>query len=138
MRFKQVIRITLIVQGVLLGLLALAGLIVALTSGGPANVLGFRLNVPHSSLLLAVAVAGLLTAKILRWAKVFLPLQMGGFALLFVIGSAVSAGPGGETFLALNAPDLFLHLGLALIALTLGMLLASPWAAGDRELGQER
>lgn len=136
MRPKQSVRITLIVQGVLLGLLAVAGLVMALRSGGVGDVLGFQLGILHSVVLLAVAVAGVLVAPRLRPTQIFVTAQMAGFALLFVIGSAVGAGVPRDTVLSLNRADHFLHLGLAVIGLTLVMYMAAPWAAGDRELGE--
>ncbi len=137
MRPHGLVRVVLIGQGVLLGLFAAAGLVVALLSGGTAIMLGFQLTILHSAILLGVAVASAVVAPRLRPTRIFVTAQMAGFALLFVIGSAVAAGVPRDTVLGLNWADHFLHLALAIIALTLALLLGSPWAVGDRELGKD-
>lgn len=136
-RPRPAFQAVLLGQGALLGSLAVAGLVVAVGSGGVGTVLGFQLGVLHSALLLAVALTSAVSARRAAVARILVPVQMGGFALLFVIGSAVSAGSPRDTALSLNWADHFLHLGLAIIGLTLGLLMAAPWAAGDRELGQD-
>lgn len=136
MRPHPLVRAVLIGQSVPLGLFAVAGLVLALLSGGAATVLGFQLNVLHSAILLGVAVAGVLVAPRLRPTRIFVPIQMAGFALLFVIGSAVGAGVPRDTVLWLNWADHFLHLALAIIGLSMALLLGSPWAVGERDLGE--
>jgi len=113
----------LVVQALVLGGLGVAGLLAATASStGAGQVVGFSLNTPHSVLLLATAGASVLAALWRRAGRFWAMAQAFVYTLAFVIGSASSAGQPQDTWLALNTPDHFLHLALALLG---GVLSAS-------------
>lgn len=128
MRSRRTAQLILLAQAVLLGALGVAGLVTATaTPDGVAEVAGFRLNVAHSAVLLVTAAASGLAALWTRVARAWATVQATGYTLAFLIGTAVSAGPPPDTWLALNAADHFLHLGLALTGGVLAAaLLVSP------------
>ncbi|MDQ3764325.1 MAG: DUF4383 domain-containing protein [Actinomycetota bacterium] len=84
---------------------------------------GFSLNTPHSVLLVATAGASVLAILWTRVGRAWALIQAAGYGLAFLIGTAVSAGRPQDTWLALNTPDHFLHLGLALLGGVLGLVL---------------
>lgn len=143
MRLERTGRIILVVQALLVGGLAVAGLFAAAAApGGVAMLAGFELNVAHSTLLLVTAGASALAAGWRRVARAWALTQAVCYTVAFLIGTAVSAGQVRDTWLSLNAADHFLHLGLAL----LGGLLASvmlvqpvflPEAAEEAAEGRE-
>lgn len=117
-----------LVEGILLIAFGAVGLVKTgfepLTSVPSEYLLGFRLNPLHSLLL---TVVGLLSAAtFLRPAMLprFLTGQIVLFLILFLYGSATSAGSPRVTFLNLNAADNFLHAGLCALGLALGMSIA--------------
>ncbi|HEX2300970.1 MAG TPA: DUF4383 domain-containing protein [Pseudonocardiaceae bacterium] len=117
-------------QAVMLGVLATTGLIAASRSAaGVTTIAGFELNPPHSVLLLGTAVLSALAVVWSRMSRAWAVVQAIGFTLLFLIGSASSAGSPQDTWLALNGPDNFLHLGLAVAGGVLGTVLLIQPAA---------
>ncbi|MGH3909066.1 MAG: DUF4383 domain-containing protein [Pseudonocardiaceae bacterium] len=118
MRSPRNAQIVLVGQALLLGGLAVAGLSTA--AGSPAVVAGLQLNTPHSVLLLATAGASVLAAVWVRVARAVALTQAVVYTLVFLIGTPASAGRPQDTWLALNTPDHFLHLGLALLGGVLG------------------
>jgi hypothetical protein len=132
MRLDQLGRIVLVVQALLLSGLAVAGLLaVAGSPIGAAHVAGFLLNIPHCVLLLATAAASALAALRSRYGRIWAMLQATFYALAYVIGTAISAGSPQDTWLALNTPDHFLHLGLALLGGVLSPALFWPAIRDD-------
>jgi hypothetical protein len=129
MRLHQTGRIVLVVQALLVSALAIAGLISAAGSPtGVGHVAGFSLNVPHSALLLATAGASVLAALWSRIGRIWAMTQAALYTLIYVIGTAASTGHSQDTWLRLNTPDHFLHLGLALVSGVLSPALFWPTA----------
>lgn len=131
MRLHQSGPTMLIVQALLIAGLAVAGLLTA--SGSPtgmSDIAGFSLNVPHSLLLLATAGASVLAALWSRIGRPWAMAQAGLYTLVFVIATAASTGDSQDTWLKLNTPDHFLHLGLAIIGGVLIPTLFWPIAPG--------
>ncbi len=140
-------RLVLTIQGVLIGLLGLVGLVlVSVSAGESAHVLIFRVNLAHGVLLI---VAGLGSVLVTRWYRAMLYwslVQAAGFLGLYLFGSVVDAGgpmwsptnrPASEdTVLALNTADHFLHLALAVIGVVILMGGAGPWLTGNRVPGR--
>lgn len=137
MRSPRPAQIVLVTQALLLGGLAVAGLLVAAGSPtGVAEVAGFQLNTPHSVLLLATAGASALAAVWARVARAMALSQAVVYTLVFLIGTPASAGRPQDSWLALNTSDHFLHLGLALLGGVLGTAVllrpaVLPAAQGD-------
>lgn len=142
MRPKWGVRIVLLTQALLLGGLAAAGLLMATTApAGVGEVAGFELNVPHSLLLLATAGASVLATLRARLALGWTLVQAATYTLMFLIGTAQSAGRPQDTWLALNTPDHFLHLGLAVLGgvLTTVVLVWPPTPAeAQRDQAEHR
>lgn len=115
------VRGVFVAQGVLVGALGVAGVTIVV-SGEQGQVLGFQLNILHSAILIAAAVAGATATARRRTMRFWIALQTLGFLVLYVAGTASSAGPDTETMLDLNAADNFLHLGLVLVAVLAGAL----------------
>lgn len=116
MRLQQTGRIVLVVQALLMGVLAVAGLLAAANSPtGVGHVAWFTMNIPHSLLLLAMAAASVIAAAWARVGRFWAMAQAGIYTLAFVIGTAASNGHSQDTWLRLNTADHFLHLGLALV-----------------------
>ena len=131
MPMHQTGRIVLVVQALLVAALAVAGLLAAAGSPtGVGNIAGFSLNIPHSLLLLATAGASVLAALWSRIGRFWAMTQAALYTLIYVIGTAVSTGHSQDTWLRLNTPDHFLHLGLALISGMLSPALFWPTAPG--------
>ena len=131
MRLHQTGRIVLVVQALLVSALAIAGLFSAAGSPtGVGHVAGFSLNVPHSALLLATAGASMLAALWSRIGRIWAMTQAALYTLIYVIGTAASTGHSQDTWLRLNTPDHFLHLGLALVSGVLSPALFWPTAPG--------
>lgn len=128
MRLDRAGRIVLAVQALLLGALAVAGLLAAANSPtGVGVVAGFELNIPHSVLLLVTAGTSALAAGWARVARALAVIQTIGYTLIFLIGTSISAGSARDTWLQLNTADHFLHLGLAILGGLLGtVLLVQP------------
>lgn len=121
MQLDRIGRYALLIQAVVIGGLATTGLVMASRSPtGVSTVVGFQLNLPHSVLLLGTAVMSALAASWTPISRAWAVIQATGFTLLFLIGSASSAGRPQDTWLGLNAADNFLHLGLALLGGVLG------------------
>ena len=132
MRLDQIGRIVLVAQALLLSGFAVAGLVAAADSPtGVGHVAGFSLNTPHSVLLLATAGASVLAVLWSRIGRSWAMVQATLYTLAFVIGSAASAGLPQDTWLALNTPDHFLHLGLAVLGGVLSTALFWPVAPDD-------
>ncbi|HEV7828622.1 MAG TPA: DUF4383 domain-containing protein [Pseudonocardiaceae bacterium] len=137
MRLHQTGRIVLVVQALLLSALALAGILAAAGSPtGVGHVAGFSLNTPHSVLLLATGVVSGFTALWSRIGRRWAMIQAVLYTLAFVIGTAPSNGRSQDTWLALNTPDHFLHLGLALLGGVLSTALFWPALSGDRAVSR--
>lgn len=129
MRIYQTGRIVLVAQALLVAGLAVAGLLAAAGSPtGVGRILGFTLNTPHSLLLLATAGASVLAALWSRIGRVWAMTQAALYTLAYVIGTAASTGNSQDTWLRLNTPDHFLHLGLALVSGVLSPALFWPTA----------
>lgn len=132
MRLHQSGPTTLIAQALLITGLAVAGLLTA--SGSPtgtSDIAGFSLNVPHSLLLLATAGASVLAALWSRIGRLWAMMQAVLYTLVFVIATAASTGDSQDTWLRLNTPDHFLHLGLAITGGVLIPTLFWPIAPGN-------
>lgn len=127
---RQTGRIVLVVQALLIAGLAVAGLIAAVGSPtGVGHIAGFSLNIPHSVLLLATAGASVLA--VVWWSRagrLWAMAQAALYTLVYVIGAAASTGHSQDTWLQLNTPDHFLHLGLAIIGGVLSPALFWPTA----------
>lgn len=121
-------------QGVLLIALGITGAVrnwhAPLTGTPEIYVLGFQMNLAHS---VVVLVTGFLALAAMFWRTMlrkYLIAQLVVYLVLFLYGTAESAGSPRETFLNLNSADNFLHAGLCAFALILWLLIAlSP----DRE-----
>lgn len=128
---RQTGRIVLVVQALLVAALAVAGLLAAAASPtGVGHIAGFSLNIPHSLLLLATAGASVLAALWSRIGRFWAMTQAALYTLIYVIGTAASTGHSQDTWLRLNTPDHFLHLGLALVSGMLSPALFWPTAPG--------
>ena len=124
-------RIVLVVQALLIAALAVAGLLAAAGSQtGVSHIAGFSLNIPHSLLLLATAGASVLAALWSRIGRFWAMTQAALYTLVYVIGTAASTGHSQDTWLRLNTPDHFLHLGLALVSGMLSPALFWPTSPG--------
>ena len=124
-------RIVLVVQAMLIAALAVAGLLAAAGSQtGVSHIAGFSLNIPHSLLLLATAGASVLAALWSRIGRFWAMTQAALYTLVYVIGTAASTGHSQDTWLRLNTPDHFLHLGLALVSGMLSPALFWPTSPG--------
>lgn len=121
-----------VAQGVAVGALGVAGVIIAAVSGERALVLGFQLNVLHSAILIAAAVLGAVATARRRTMRFWVALQALGFLVLYVVGTGASAGPSSGTTLGLNAADNFLHLGLVLVAVLAAALQYALSATSDQ------
>lgn len=137
MRLYQTGRIVMVMQALLVAGLAVAGLFVAAGSPtGVGHIAGFSLNIPHSLLLLATAGASLLAALWSRIGRLWAMAQAALYTLVYVIGTAASTGHSQDTWLRLNTPDHFLHLGLALVGGVLIPTLFWPTAPDSHSLGR--
>lgn len=128
MRSRRIAQTILVVEALLLGGLAVAGLLATHAApDGVAEVAGFRLNTAHSLVLLATAAGSGLAALWRPLARAFALTQATVYTLVFLIGTPASAGRPQDTWLALNTPDHFMHLGLAITGGVLGTaLLVKP------------
>jgi hypothetical protein len=127
MRLHQTGRIVLIGQALLITGLAVAGLLTATRSpAGVSHVAGFSFSIPHSLLLLATAGASMLAALWSRIGRYWAMAQAALYTLIYVIATAASTGHSQDTWLRLNTPDHFLHLGLALVGGVLSPTLFWP------------
>lgn len=142
MRPDRVGRTILVVQAVIIGVLAVLGLVFAADSPtGVASVAGFTVNVPHGVLLLLTAAGSALAAAWARIGRFWALTQATAYTLIFVIGAAGSLSGAPHSWLALNGADHFLHLGLAVLGGVLGTaLLTRPavMAESNDGLGDER
>lgn len=137
------------VQSVVLAGVGVAGVVVSASYGlwatAPTFVLGLRMNLAHSALLLITAVAAgaslLGSRQVLRG---YTLLQTVVYLLVFVFGLAFSVGPRQSTGLDLNALDDGLHALLALIGFVVFYVLianiletdpTSPPPSGQRRCG---
>jgi hypothetical protein len=117
------------VQALLIGALAIAGLIAAPASPtGVGHVASFSMNTPHSLLLLATAGASVLAALRSRIGRWWAMVQTGVYTVVFLVATAASTGHSQDTWLKLNTSDHFLHLGLALLGGVLSTALFWPTA----------
>jgi hypothetical protein len=131
MPMRQTGRFVLVGQALLVAGLAVAGLVAAAGSPtGVGHVAGFSLNIPHSLLLLTTAGASVLAAPWSRIGRFWAMAQSALYTLVYVIGTAASTGHSQDTWLRLNTPDHFLHLGLALVSGVLSPALFWPTAPG--------
>lgn len=131
MPMHQTGRIALLVSALLVAALAVAGLLAAASAPtGVGHVAGFSLNIPHSLLLLATASASVVAALWSRIGRSWAMAQAAVYTLVYVIGTAASTGHSQDTWLRLNTPDHFLHLGLALVSAVLSPALFWPTTPG--------
>ena len=126
-----------IVQGVAIGALGLAGLLIgspsSLVSNHPlTSVLFFQLSPIHSVILLVAGVAAIVLSVFRRTVGLWAVLQFVGFAVLFVYGSAEPQPLG------LDAASPFLHLALMVLAAALGMAIAAPRLGADYHLADTK
>ena len=129
MRTRHSGRIIFVVQALLIGALAIAGLIAAAASPtGVGHVASFSMNTPHSVLLLATAGASVLAVLRSRIGRLWAMAQAGVYAVVFLVGTAASTGHSQDTWLKLNTSDHFLHMGLALLGGVLSTALFWPTA----------
>jgi hypothetical protein len=116
------VRIVLVVEGIVLAVLGIWGLIAAWHYHGAdstgATVLAFRLTVPHAGVLLGTGVLAFVATIRRRLGMVFAIVQTVAYLLMFI----VSAGQHNSYS---NAGDAVLHGALAAIGLALVM-----WTAG--------
>lgn len=146
MRPHWSVQLLLAVQGVVLALFAVASLIVIfVTEGTVAEVIVFRMNIPHSVLLLIAGVLSGLAALRLRAARSWIVVQAAIFTLLFVIGTAapsnaprLSVNRPEDTWLALDRADNLGHLALAVIGVAVALGMAGPWLTGNRVPGRKQ
>ncbi|MEU5553964.1 MULTISPECIES: DUF4383 domain-containing protein [unclassified Micromonospora] len=97
-----------------------------------AKLLGvFQVSVLHNLVHLAFGVAGLALARSVAGARLFL---IGGGAVYLVlwIYGLVVVDQAGANFIPVNGADNWLHLGLALGMLALGLLLSRRAGTGGR------
>ncbi|QOC95203.1 DUF4383 domain-containing protein [Micromonospora craniellae] len=97
-----------------------------------ARLLGiFQVSVLHNLVHLAFGVVGLALARSLGGARLFL---IGGGAVYLVlwIYGLVVVDRGAANFIPVNGADNWLHLGLALGMLALGLLLSNRGGTGGR------
>ena len=92
--------------------------------GSQAKLVGlFQVSVLHNLLHLAFGVAGVAMARTVTGARLYL---VGGgtiYLVLWIVGLVLHGGEGKGNFIPVNTPDNWLHLGLALAMLGLGLLL---------------
>jgi predicted Co/Zn/Cd cation transporter (cation efflux family) len=118
MRLYQTGRTALAVLALVMGALAVAGLLTA--TGSPTGVghfAGFSLNIPHSLLLLVTAVGSALAALTSRVGRLWAIAQAILYTMVYVIGTAASTGHSQDTWLRLNTAD---HMAAAEVAVTEG------------------
>lgn len=139
MRPDRAGRLILLAQALSVGAFAVMGLDSArVAPAGVGTVAGFTVNVPHGVLLLVTALGGVAAALWSRISRLWVSSQAVAFTLLFVVGAAGSLGGAPHSWLALNGPDHFLHLGLAVLGgvlatslLSRPALVAEPASASD-------
>ncbi|MGH4021195.1 MAG: DUF4383 domain-containing protein [Pseudonocardiaceae bacterium] len=128
-------RVIFVAQGAVLALLGIAGLLAArngvISSRPVTPVLFLNLTPIHSLVLLLTGIAAFGCAPFRRTVYWWAGAQFAGFAGLFAYGSAEHP-PGADVgVLGLDTSAHFLHLGLAVAAAILGMILAGPFLGPD-------
>jgi len=132
-----------LIAGIVFLIIGIAGFIPGLTSNmgdmqfaghdSMAHLMGvFQVSVLHNIVHLAYGVAGLIFAARARWARNYL--IWGGviYAVLWIYG-LVAGGMTSANFVPLNTADNWLHFGLAVVMIGLGLLLGR-----DRTRGADR
>lgn len=112
-------------QSVVLAVVAVWALAAIVSTGGPADVLGLDVSVPHAVLLAATAVLGAGACVARRWGRRWAVSQSVVYLLLYLIGMTVGANQPQPGWLALDAQDHFLHLALAMLGFVTAMLLSA-------------
>jgi hypothetical protein len=137
MRLHQSGARVLMVQALLLTGLAVAGLLtVAGSPTGVSQIAGLSMTTPHSVLLLVTAGASVLAALWSRIGRLWAMAQAVVYTVVFVVATGASTGDSQDTWLRLNAPDHFLHLGLALVGGVLIPTMFWPTAPGTHKPAQ--
>ncbi|WP_433802131.1 DUF4383 domain-containing protein [Actinomycetospora sp. CA-084318] len=112
-------------QSVVLAVLAVWGIVGLVTSGSPAQVLNLTVSPAHAVLLAATAVLGAASTVARRWVRRWCVLQVLLYLVLYLMGLTAGGGPDQPGWLALNTPDHFLHLALALLGFVMMMLFSA-------------
>jgi hypothetical protein len=133
---RSPVRAVTLLFGLVFLLVGVAGFIPGLTTdygelgfageGSHAELLGlFQTSVLHNLVHLAFGVAGLAMARTETGARTYLVGGGTSYLLLWVFGLIVH-GEGKGNFIPVNDADNWLHLGLSLALLGLGLLLPEP------------
>jgi hypothetical protein len=117
-------RSILTAEGLALVLIGASGLVSTSRAPGPPlsrepNVLLFQLNPAHSALLLLTGLIAVVAAQRLRSFVWWSAVQMVGFLLLFLWGTAQSTAQETSTPFLFDAAENFLHGGLAALGFVL-------------------
>ncbi|MFC0438210.1 DUF4383 domain-containing protein [Kutzneria buriramensis] len=119
-------RVILVVEGILLVLLGVAGLL-----GANDLVLGFALNRPHAIALVVTGGLALLVAVRRRLVLVFAVLQFLAYGAAFLYGASTQGRPADDMW-RFNQPDSWLHLGVAIVSLVIAYTVAAARGAHRR------
>ena len=134
---RSPVRAVTLLFGAVLLLVGVAGFIPGVTTdydhlgfagdGSTAELLGtFQVSVLHNIVHLLFGIAAVAMARTETGARMYL---VGGgtiYLLLWILGLVLLGGEGKGNFLPVNNEDNWLHLGLALALLGLGLLLPEP------------
>lgn len=120
--FADAARVILVVEGVLLLLLGVAGLV------GPGPVAGFQVNQLHG---IALGVTGLVALAVAVTRRLVLPfavLQFLVYGAAYLYGANIQGQRTGDVW-QFNQPDSWLHLGAAIVALVIAVSVAAARGA---------
>ncbi|MCD2186957.1 DUF4383 domain-containing protein [Actinomycetospora soli] len=112
-------------QSVVLAVLAVWAFVAMGVSGAPARVLNLTVSPAHGVVLAATAVLGAASTVTRRWVRRWCVLQVLGYLVLYLVGLTAGGGPEQPGWIALNTPDHFLHLALALLGFVMMMLFSA-------------
>jgi hypothetical protein len=124
-RRVDVARAILTVEGILLLLLGVAGLVVG------ERVAGFQVNLPHG---IALVVLGGLALAVVATRRLVLPFavaQLVAAGAAYLYGSNIQGQRTGDPW-QFNQADSWLHLGLAVLALVIAATVAAARGARPR------
>ena len=125
-RRVDVSRVILVVEGVLLVLLGVAGLLAA-----NDMVVGFEVSRPHAIALVVTGGLAVLVAAWRRLVLVFAVLQFLAYGAAFLYGSNIHGQHTGDLW-RFNQPDSWLHLGVAVVSLVIAFTVAAARGAHRR------